>query len=131
MIVILSSGLGPGQTTRFFTRLFSRLFIYSYFHNVYQLRIFTITNICPPNETLLHMFSLDFLNKVTERVDFLSTTVLVLDFFDKDQTSLDITRLSSTHSTRYPNGSIFPSIFFRVENRVENRVFWPGPYGSF
>ena len=48
-------------------------------------------------------------------------------FFDKDQTSLNITRLHSTHSTRWPNGSIFSSIFCRVKNRVKNRVVWPGP----
>ena len=47
-------------------------------------------------------------------------------FFDKDQTSLNITRLHSTHSTRWPNGSIFSSIFCRVKNRVKNRVVWPG-----
>ena len=37
-----------GQTTQFFVRLFSRLFNYSYFRNVYQLKIFTITYICRP-----------------------------------------------------------------------------------
>ena len=34
----------------------------------------------------------------------------------------------STSSTRWPNGSIFSSIFCRVKNRVKNRVVWPGPY---
>ena len=32
-------------------------------------------------------------------VDFYSTTILLLEFFDKDQTSLKITRLHSTHWT--------------------------------
>ena len=107
------------QTTRFFARLFN----YSYFRNVYQLKIFTITYICPPNETLLRMLSLDFLDKVAKRVDFHSTTVLLLDFFDKDQTSLNIIRLHSTHSIRWPNGSIF----CRVKYRVKNRTVLPGP----
>ena len=54
-------------------------------------------------------------------------------FFDKDQTSLNTTRLHSTHSTRWPNGSIFPSPFRRVSifpspfRRVENQVVWPKP----
>ena len=91
-------------------------------------KIFTITNICPLNETLLRMLSLDLLDKVAKRLDFHSTTILLLDFFDKDQTSLNITRLHSTHSTRWPNCSIFSSIFCRVKNRVKNRVVWPGPY---
>ena len=69
---------------------------YSYFHNVYQLKIFTITYICPPNETLLLMFSLEFFDKVAKRLDFHSTTMLLLYFFDSDQTSLDINRLHST-----------------------------------
>ena len=76
------------------------------------------------------MLSLDLLDKVAKRLDFHSTTILLLDFFDKDQTSLNITRLHSTHSTRWPNGSIFSSIFCRVKNRVKNRVVWPGPYVS-
>ena len=71
----------------------------------------SITNICPLNETLLRMLSLDLLDKVAKRLDFHSATILLLDFFDKDQTSLNITRLHSTHSTRWPNGSIFSSIF--------------------
>ena len=49
------------------------------------------------------------------------------NFFDKDQTSLNITRLHSTHSTRWPNGSIFSSIFCRVKDRVKNRAVWPEP----
>ena len=73
------------------------------------------------------MLSLDLLDKVAKRLDFHSTAIIFLDFFDKDQTSLNITRLHSTHSTRWPNGSIFSSIFCRVKNRVENRVVWPGP----
>ena len=73
------------------------------------------------------MLSLDLLDKVAKRLDFHSTAVIFLDFFDKDQTSLNITRLHSTHSTRWPNGSIFSSIFCRVKNRVKNRVVWPGP----
>ena len=82
--------LGPGQTNRFFARLLSRLFNYSNFRNVYQLKVFTITNICPPNETLLHMLSLDFLDKVAKPVDFHSTIILLPHLFDK--TSLDSTR---------------------------------------
>ena len=74
------------------------------------------------------MLSLDLLDKVAKRLDFHSTAIIFLDFFDKDQTSLNITRLHSTHSTRWPNGSIFSSIFCRVKNRVKNRVVWPGPY---
>ena len=105
--------------TRFFTRLFSQLFNFSYFRNVYQLKLYTITNICPPNETLLRMLSLNFLDKVAKRVDFYSTTILLLDFFDKDRTSLNITRLYSTHSTRWPSGSIFPSIFFPSKKSSE------------
>ena len=85
-------------------------------------KIFTITNFCLLNETLLRMLSLDLLDKVAKRLDFHSTTILLLDFFDKDQTSLNITRLHSTHSTRWPNGSIFSSIFCWVKNRVKNRV---------
>ena len=77
--------------------------------------------------TLLRMLSLDLLDKVSKRLDFHSTTILLLDFFDKDQTSLNITRLHSTHSSRWPNGSIFSSIFCRVKIRVKNRVVWPGP----
>ena len=69
------------------------------------------------------MLSLDLLDKVAKRLDFHSTAIILLDFFDKDQTSLNITRLHSTHSTRWPNGSIFSSIFCRVKNRV----VWPGP----
>ena len=74
------------------------------------------------------MLSLDFLDKVAKRLDFHSTAIIFLDFFDKDETSLNITRLHSTHSTSWPNGSIFSSIFCRVNNRVKNRVVWPGPY---
>ena len=73
------------------------------------------------------MLSLDLLNKVAKLLDFHSTVIIFLDFFDKDQTSLNITRLHSTHSTRWPNGSIFSSIFCRAKNRVKNRVVWPGP----
>ena len=71
---------------------------------------------------------LDFLLvKVAKRLDFHSTTIILLDFFDKDQTSLNITRLYSTHSTRWPNGSIFASIFLLSKKSSENRVVWPGP----
>ena len=63
-------------------------------------KIFTITNICPLNQTLLCMLSLDLLDKVAKRLDSHSTTALLLDFFDKDQTSVNITLLHSTHSTR-------------------------------
>ena len=42
------------------------------------------------------MLSLDLLDKVAKRLDCHSTTILLLDFFDKDQTSLNITRLHST-----------------------------------
>ena len=122
--------LSPGQTTRFFirfcpqhfisklcvvehvwpkdsicARLFFQLFNYSYFSIIYQPKIFTITNICPLNETLLHMLSLDFLDKLAKRVDFHSTTIILLDLFGKDQTPLNITRLHSTrlaHSLRWP-----------------------------
>ena len=73
------------------------------------------------------MLSLYLLDKVAKRLDFHSIAIIFLDFFDKDQTSLNITRLHSTHSTRWPNGSIFSSIFCRVKNRVKNRVVWPGP----
>ena len=59
----------------------------------------------------LRMLSLDLLDKEAKRLDLHSTTILLLDFFDKDQTSLNITRLHSIHSTRWPNGSIFSSIF--------------------
>ena len=74
------------------------------------------------------MLSLDLLDKVAKRLDFHPTAIIFLDFFDKDQASLNITRLHSTHSTSWPNGSIFSSIFCRVKNRVKNRVVWPGPY---
>ena len=43
------------------------------------------------NETLLRMLSLDFLDKVAKPLDVHSTTVLLLEFFGKDQTSLDST----------------------------------------
>ena len=88
----------------------------STFLSTFQLLIFpqrmsaktsTIINICQLNETLLRMFSLDLLDKLAKRLDFHSTTILLLDFFDKDQTSLNISRLHSTHSTRWLNGSIF------------------------
>ena len=68
------------------------------------------------NETLLRMLSLDFLDKVAKRFDFHSTTVLLLHFLDKDQTSLNITRLYLTHSTRWSNGSIFCRVKIRVKN---------------
>ena len=74
------------------------------------------------------MLSLDLLDKVAKRLDFHSTAIIFLDFFDKDQTSLNITRLHSTHSTRWPNGSICSSIFCRVKSRVKNRVVLQGPY---
>ena len=77
------------------------------------------------------MLSLDLLDKVAKRLDFHSTASILLDFFDKDQISLNITRLHSTHSTRWPNGSIFSSIFCRVKNRVKNRFVWPGPKIEF
>ena len=98
-----------------------------YFRNACQRKIFPITTICPLNERLLRMLSLDLLDKVAKRLDFHTTAILLLDIFDTDQTSLNITRLHSTHSTRWPNGSIFSSIFCRVKNRVKNRVVWPGP----
>ena len=64
---------------------------------VYQLEIFNTINICLPNETLLRMLLLDLLDKVAKRLDFHSTAVLLLGFFDKDQThsiSLDSTQLA-------------------------------------
>ena len=67
-----------------FYSTFLSTFNYSCFSNVYQPKIFTIKNICPPNETLLRMLSLDFLDKVAKRVDFHPTTILSLDFFDKE-----------------------------------------------
>ena len=69
-------------------------------------KMFAITNICPPNEMLLRTLSLDILDKVAKRVDFHSTTILSLDFFDKDQTSLN-------HST--PLDSL---------NKVANRLYF-------
>ena len=48
----------------------------------------------PFNETLLRMLSLDLLDKVAKRLDFHSTAIIFLDFFDKDQTSLNITRIT-------------------------------------
>ena len=116
-----------GQTIRFFTRLFSRFFNCSYFRNVYQLKIFTITDICRFNKTLLRMLSLDFLVKVAKRVDFHSATVLLFELLKKSQTYLNIIRLHSTHSTRWPIHLIFPSILCRVKNRVKKRVVWPRP----
>ena len=77
------------------------------------------------------MLSLDLLKKVAKRLDFHSTTILLLDFFDKDQTSLNITRL---HSTPFDSLNkvakrldFFLDFFCRVKNRVKNRVVWPGP----
>ena len=49
------------------------------------------------NATLLCMLLLDFLDKVAKRLDFHSTTVPLLHFYDKDQTSLSITRLHSAN----------------------------------
>ena len=49
--------------------------------NTCQRKIFTITNICSLNETLLRMLALDLLDKVAKRLDFHSTTILLLDFF--------------------------------------------------
>ena len=96
--------LGPGQTTRFFTRFFpqhlismlsvvehvwlndsifrstfSRLFNYSYFRNVYQLKIFTIIYICGRMRRCCACFH-------------------------------------STSSTRWPNGSIFTQQQFFCSN---------------
>ena len=45
-------------------------FNYSYFRNACQRKIFTITNICPLNETLLRLLSLDLLDKVAKRLVF-------------------------------------------------------------
>ena len=98
---------------------------------MYQLKIFNIINILPPSETLLRLLSLDLLDNVAKRLYFHSTTILLLDFFNKDQTSLITTRLYSTHSTRWPNGSIVSSIFCRVKIRAKNRVVWPGPKVPF
>ena len=103
------------------------LIIHSTFLSTFQLLIFpqsiSARNIYHyqyllASETLLRMFSLDFLDKVAQRVNFHSTTTLLLDFFDKDQTSLNITRFHSTLSTRWRNSSILPSIFCQVKNWV-------------
>ena len=64
-----------GQMIRFFTRFFSRQLI---------------------SKSSEHLISLDTLDKVAKRFDFHSTTSFSLDFFDRDQTSLDIIRRHST-----------------------------------
>ena len=94
-----------------FARLFSRLFNYSYFRNACQRKIFTITNICPLNETLLRMLSLDLLDKVAKRLDFHSTRILLLDFLTKiklHSTSLDSTRLAQQDGQ---TARLFPRFF--------------------
>ena len=63
-----------------FRSTFLSTFNYSYFRNACQRKIFTITNICLLNETLLRMVSLDLLDKVDKRLNFHST-ILLLDFF--------------------------------------------------
>ena len=127
---MLEYTLDSGQTPRFFTRLFSRLFNCSYFRNVYQLKLFAITNIFPSNETLLRMLSLDFFDKVAKRVDVHSTTIPLLDFLTKIK--LYLTSLNSTRFTQQGGQTAqFISRFFcRVKDRVKNRVVWPGPYIS-
>ena len=55
---------------------FSRLFNYSYFRNACQRKIFTTTNICPLNETLLSMLSLDLLDKVAKLLDLFLDVLL-------------------------------------------------------
>ena len=108
---MLEYTLDPGQTPRFFTRLFSRLFSRlfncSYFRNVYQLKLFAITNIFPSNETLLRMFSLDFLDKVAKRVDFHSTTIPYSVIYVTEQ----FTRVSyiTSRTSRSSNLSLWPS----------------------
>ena len=77
------------------------------------------------------MPTLNFLDKVAKRVDFHSTAIILLDFFDKNQTSLNIIRLHSTHSTSWPNDLDFPSISCRVKNRVKNQVIRTGPMASY
>ena len=108
-----------GQTIQFFTRLFSRIFNYSYFH-VYERKIFTTTNICLSKETLMRMLSLDFLDKVAKQVDFHSTTILLLGFIltkiKLHSTSLNFSLLYSNHSTRWPNGLMFSSNFCGIKH---------------
>ena len=50
--------------------------------------VFTITNICPLNETLLRMLSLDLLDKVAKRLDFF------LDFLLSKKSSEKSSRLA-------------------------------------
>ena len=71
---------------------------------------------------LLHMLSFNFLNKVAKGLDFYSTTVLLLDFFDKDQTSLNISQLN-----KVAKGLDFSVEFLLSKSRVKNRGVWPGP----
>ena len=68
----------------------------------------------------------DSLDKVAKRFDFHSTTPFSLDFFDRDQTSLNIIRRRSTRSTRWPNESIFHSILFGNIAMVQIHIFYGG-----
>ena len=72
----------------------------------------------PANETLLRLLSLEFLGKVAKRLDVHWTTVLLLAFFDKDQASLNITRLHSTHN-KVAKQLDFCLILRRVKNQVK------------
>jgi len=93
---------------------------------VYHLKIFTITNICPPNETLLRMFSLDFLDKVAKRVDFRSTSSFARFFRQKSNfTQHQSIPLDSLN--KVAKRLAFPLHFLSCKNRVKNRVAWPGP----
>ena len=110
-----------------FSLHFSRDFSTTYILTTHISYKYSLSQIFAPSiETLLCKFLFYFLNEMAKRVDFHSTTILLLDYFGKDKTSLRITQLHSIHSTRWPNSPLFPSIFCRLKNQVKNRVVWPG-----
>ena len=75
-----------------------------------------------------HNYLPDFLEKVAKLVDFHSTTNTLLDFFDKDQTSLNIYLTQLDSLSKVAKRLDFSLDFCRVKNRVKNRVVWPEPY---
>jgi len=99
-----------GQTTRFLARLFSRLFNYLYFRNVYRLKILTITYICRPMRRYCACFH--WTSSIRWPNDSIFTQQQFFCSIFLTKIKLHSTSLDST-LTRWPNGSIFCSMFFR------------------
>jgi len=79
----------------------------------------------PANETLLRMLSLDFLNKVAKRLNFHSTTVLLLDFLTKIK--LHSTSLDSIRLTQQGGQTARFFLWFFVEWKTERKI---EPFGQ-